>query len=242
MIFNKREIRSGSPVLSLCDMRKNILIILSAFGMLMPACLFAQLKFVPTIVALYPREINNDSVSSMELRNYQQRGVVTEQLRKQFLRDGLAPNWKTIRERELAFMDEQDFNTLFVLSLTRELTYLEIENRPNLLIYPLRTTSDNSPISYKRLADERKVSWIINVTRVETISEGDKRVLKVNVQLYNVVTNRLFLDKQYISDSTNAIPTETCSDTWLCMAEQIHKSAVIDIADKVEKNIRHERN
>jgi hypothetical protein len=223
-------------------MRKNIFATFLIFSMLSPACIFAQLKFLPTIIALYPREMKVDSIASIELNNYRQSGIVTEQLRKQFLRDGLAPNWKMIREKELAFMDEQDFNTLFLLSLTRELAYIEIENRPSLLIYPLRINNDNSPAFYRRLADEHKVSWIIDVIRTEAICQDDKRVLKITIQLFNVVTNRILLDKQYISDSVTATPTDTCSDSWLCMAERIQKTAAVDITDKVEKNIRYERN
>jgi hypothetical protein len=201
----------------------------------------AQSKFVPTIITLYPTKIKTDSISSLELKSYEQTGVVTEQLRKEFLREGLAPNWRLIRQRELDFMDTQNFFTLLVLSTTRELTYKEMENRNNLLIFPLKQTQDNALPLYKKTADQHKVSWVINLLQCETQVQGENRSLKVLAQLYNVVTNRIYLDKIYVADSSTLSPSETCNDTWLCLGEAVQKAMVIDLSDKIEKNIRHER-
>jgi len=201
----------------------------------------SQTKFVPTVITLYPNESKVDSASYIELKLYEKTGVVTDQLRKEFLREGLASNWKIIRENELSFMDQQDFWSLLILSVTRELTYKEIENRSNLLIYPLKQTLANTLPSYKKLADQNKVSWVVNFVRAEALQEADKQILRVTVQLYNVVTNRIFLDKVYSVDSFSLTQSENCEDKWLCMAEHIQQAVVFDLADKIEKYIRHER-
>src|ERR1041385_4091760 len=89
---------------------------------------FAQTGNVPSVIALSFNEVKMDSLATTELKVYIKDKAVTDEFRKSFLRDGLAPNWKTIRQRELAFMEQQDFFSMLILSVTRELTYKEVEN------------------------------------------------------------------------------------------------------------------
>jgi hypothetical protein len=204
--------------------------------------LSAQTKFLPTVIALYPNEIAvTDSIAQKELNVYKKNGVVTQQLRNEYLRPGLALNWKTIREKELAFMDAQDFFTILTLSVTRELAYREIENRANLLIYPLKQTLPGTLIAYKKIADQHKVSWVMNGIRSEASIVENKRMLKITIQLYNVVTNRVYLDKIYSADSSMLTEEEIFDEVWIYLAEKIQQAIVIDLADKIERNIRHER-
>lgn len=202
---------------------------------------FSQVKFVPTVVVLYPNEIIEDSVSIKELNYYRQDVSVTEEFKKKFLHEGLTANWKIIRERELSFMSNQNFYTAMVLSITHELVYREIENRSSLIIYPLKQPVGNSLFAYKKLADQHKVSWIVNMVRTDATSIGDKRILNIKIHLYNVVTNRLFIEKEYMVNSTMITLSEECSDIWLCMFNSIQGTIVFDLSDKIEKNIRYER-
>jgi hypothetical protein len=202
---------------------------------------FSQGKFLPTVILFYPNEIKEDSLSSIELKAFQITGTVTEQMRKEFIREGLAPNWRIIREKELVLMNEQEFYGNLILSITRQLTYLEIENRSNLLIYPEKRKLSGGLVNYKKIADEYRVSWVVNINKTEAVALQGKRLLNVTLQLYNVVTNRIYLDKSYSVDSSEVVFSDTCQDVWSCMAESIQHAIVTDLADKIEKNIRHER-
>jgi hypothetical protein len=210
-------------------------------------CVFAiggygQTKFVPAVAALYPTEVKvADTVSARELKAYDKTGVVTEQMRKEFLREGLALNWKTIREKELEFIDEQDFFSVLMLSITRELTYREIENRNDLLIFPLKQTALNTLPACKKVADQHRVSWVVNFVKAEASKDGDNRALSISIQLYNVVTNRMYIDKKFTFTSLELPEDAVCSDVWNCLAGKMTDAIVTDLADKIERNIRHAR-
>jgi len=202
---------------------------------------FAQDGNVPSVIALYPNEIVMDSLAATELKVYENDKAVTDEFRKGFLRDGLAPNWKIIRQNELTFMAKQDFFSLMVLMVTHDLTYKEVENRSNLLIYPTKEKSASSLTTYKKIADQSKMSWVINFTKAEARVNNGKRSLIIAVQLYNVIQPRLFLDKKFTIDSTLLNEPENCEEIWSCLSQQLSASIVIDLVDKIERNIRLSR-
>jgi hypothetical protein len=201
----------------------------------------AQSLNVPSVIALYPNSIEMDSLAATELKGYENEKAVTDEFRKGFLREGLAPNWKTIRQKELEFMEKQDFFSILVLAVTRELTYKEVENRSNLLIYPTKEKSISSLTAYKKIADQNKMSWVVNFIKAEAHMLNGKRSLVVSVQLYNVVQPRLFLDKKFIIDSTLLQEAEACEEVWVCLSQQISNMVVIDLMDKIERFIRLSR-
>ena len=202
---------------------------------------FAQAGNVPSVIALYPNEIVMDSLAAAELKVYENDKAVTDEFRKGFLRDGLDPNWKIIRQNELTFMAKQDFFSLMVLMVTHDLTYKEVENRSNLLIYPTKEKSASSLTAYKKIADQSKMSWVINFTKAEARVNNGKRSLIIAVQLYNVIQPRLFLDKKFTIDSTLLNEPENCEEIWSCLSQQLSASIVIDLVDKIERNIRLSR-
>ncbi len=202
---------------------------------------FAQTGNVPSVIALYPNEIVMDSLAAAELKGYENNKMVTDEFRKGFLRDGLDPNWKIIRQNELTFMEKQDFFSSMVLTVTHDLTYKEVENRPDLIIYPSKEKSPSSLTSYKKIADQNKMSWVVNFTKVETRVNNGKRILTITVQLYNVVQPRLFLDKKFTLDSALLNEPENCEEIWSCLSQQLSASIVIDLVDKIERNIRLSR-
>jgi hypothetical protein len=200
--------------------------------------LFAQSGNVPNVIALYFNEIKMDSLASAELKIYANDKAVTDEFRKSFLRDGLAPNWKTIRQKELAFMEQQDFFSLLILSVTRELTYKEVENRSNLLIYPTKEKSESSLTAYKKIIDQNKMSWLVNFTKAEAGLVNGKRSLTIAVQLFNAIQPRLFLDKKYTIDASTVSDAASCEEIWACYSQQIAVQVAVDLMDKIERNIR----
>ncbi|MBI3483059.1 MAG: hypothetical protein HY015_08830 [Bacteroidetes bacterium] len=202
---------------------------------------FAQHGNVPSVIALYPNEIETDSLAATELKNYENEKAITEDFRKGFLREGLAPNWKIIRQNELAFMEHQDFFSMLVLTITHELTYKEADNRTNLLIYPIKERCAGSLLANKKIADHNKISWVINFLKAEARMVEGKRRLTISVQLYNAVSPRFFLDKKFSIDSGSLTELENCQEIWGCLSQQLATSVVIDLMDKIERNIRLNR-
>lgn len=164
---------------------------------------------------------------------------ITDEIRKNYVKADLAPNWKIIRNSELDFIAKQDFFSTLVIMLSRELTYKESDYHDYPLIYPVRETCGKDLTRLKILADKYKVSWVVNCLRVETEVSSGKRRLSVHIQMYNAMTKRLFIDSVYKADDTLS---ESCEEeSWLCTIENIKKDLVKDMVDKVEKNRQYHR-
>jgi hypothetical protein len=125
-----------------------------------------------------------------------------------------------------------------VFAITHELTYKEVENRSNLLIYPTKERSENSLAAYKKIVDQNKMSWVVSFPRAEASILNGKRKLTISVQLYNAVQPRLFIDKKYSIDSSSISDKENCEEIWACLSQRITDLIVVDLIDKIERNIR----
>lgn len=198
-------------------------------------------KFIPSVVALYPSVVKPDTASARELKVFEKQETITDAFRQEYVRSGLPPNWKTIREKELLFIEQQDFYSLLELTITRELTYREMENRTNLLIYPSKDKSVADLVAFKKMADQHQVSWVLSITKVETTLQNNIRKLILNVQLYNVITHRVYLTQVYTQSSESIADPSACESVWMCLIESIKDPIVTDVADRIEKNIRHYR-
>lgn len=194
----------------------------------------AQTVFDPTAVILYPYQVMANDTIDREHDVYVKELEITEEVRKNYVKPGLAKNWKIIREKELEFLKKQDFSTLLVLTLSRELTYREMEHHENLLIYPLREPMNNK-LLYKSVAQKHNVTWIINILKVELSSTKKVKTMKVTLQMYNVIANRVMLDKIYTTDDTTT-PTSCEAGGWLCLVENIKVPMVKDMEDKIERS------
>lgn len=196
----------------------------------------AQGKMEPAVLFLYPHQISMDDSASAVLSAYLQEQQITDELRQRYIPDNLAPNWKTIREYELKFIEQQDFPTILVVKLSRELTYRENDYHDVPLIYPVKETAAAENTRYKRLADAHGMSWLVNFPTIRLWQEGSIKKIAITVQLYNVMTNRLFVDHTYTADSSTL---DVCDDdAWYCMAEKLKPVMMKDLADSIEKN-RH---
>lgn len=199
----------------------------------------AQEKLEPTVLYLYPREVEMSDAVKNDLAAYNKETEITDEVRNNFIQPGLAPNWKSIRSKELEFIQKQDFVTVFVVALSRELAYKELEYHPNLLIFPWKETSASDKVSYKKLADKFDMSWLVNIPKVELTQDASGKHMKVSIQLFNTLTGWIFLDTSYTVDSSSIGSCE--EDDWYCMVERIKVPITRDIADKVDKNRHHHK-
>lgn len=200
----------------------------------------AQVKFEPSMVVLFPNEVVMSAAIKKELHDYVQEVEITDEIRKNFIKEGLAANWKMIREKELDFIKKQDFPTLLTLAITREFTYREVQHHDNLLIYPVKETCGTDRAIYKLLTDKYNVTWLLNITKVELFySEQKKKSMKVSLQLFNTHATWLFIDTTYAAD--DSITPQSCEPgTWLCLVENVKSRIAKEVTDKVERN-RHLR-
>lgn len=196
-----------------------------------------QPGFEPTLIVLYPHEIVMAGNIAKELDQYTQETEITDEIRKGFVKEGLPENWKIVREKELEFARKQDFASLLALTISRDITYREVQYHDNLLIFPVKESAGADKNIYKSLAEKYHVTWVVNIVKVELSYAGSSKQIKVTLQLYNALTGWVFLDSFYTAD--DSVTPETCEPgSWLCLAENVKTHIARDVTDKVERN-RH---
>lgn len=206
---------------------------------LLSTVVFAQNKPEPTVLFLTPSQVVASDDISEYLKAYDKETDITDEMRKNYIPENLAPNWKTIREKELDYISHQNFSVVLVIALSRELTYHEIVDHDTSLIYPVKTTVTPGKVAYKKVADEHYVSWVVNIPKVTLQqTEGNKK-LTIDLQLYNAVTDRIFLTKTY---QISSAAVENCDDDmWACMIEKIKLGITDDLTNIIERNRHHHR-
>lgn len=192
--------------------------------------------FEPTLVVLYPHEVAMSDEIAKEVTIYTQETEITDEVRESFIKEGLAENWKIIREKELEIIKKQDYAGLLALLLSREVTYQEVQFHDNPLIFVTRESSGGDKAKYKMLAEKYQVSWVLNILKVHLYTHGERKHLEITIQLYNTSAGWLFLDKTFeVHDSEIA----QCDEgTWFCLASQVKNQIAHEVADKIERN-RH---
>ena len=219
-------------VMMLRLMRKSALVIfLICHGVVM-----AQEKMEPSVLYLFTENIiatdkvlEDISVYSMEVR-------VNDDMKKKFIPENLAANWKIIRENELEFVLKQDYASMLILALSRELVYKEYDNYPDLLIYPVKETSAADVDNYKEITASHGTNWLVNIPQIELKQEDNVKSLIVHLQLYNAVSDRLFLDTRYAVNSTE-IKGDICEEgIWYCLIQLVKVPVAKDIANAVDLN------
>lgn len=196
--------------------------------------------FEPTVIVLNPYEVLVPANISEEIEEFTAETEITEEVRKNFVREGLAENWRIIREHELEFSRKQDFGSMTAQLISREITYREVQHHDNLLVFPVKETNNGDRTNYKVLAEKYKVSWVVNIVKLELYSVGNQKQAKAKVQLYNASAGWLYLDTTYTGN--DAAVSDLCEQgTWLCVAENIKLQVTKDVVDKIERNRhRHE--
>jgi hypothetical protein len=217
----------------------NQLVTIAILGLLsFPA--HCQDDLEPTVVLLYPNALTASDPILNALEEYSTTLEITEEVRRNFVRDDLTKNWKLIRTHELDFIQHQDFLKLFVITVSRDVTYKEANYHDRPYIFPLDKKLPADRLAYHTLADSCKVSWVVNFTNVTLTETNGVKTLSVYVQMYNAMTRRLFIDSTFkVTDQK--VPEGCEAGSWDCLIENIKGILTESIVDKVEKNRHYHR-
>ena len=200
----------------------------------------AQVVFSPTIIATWPyQEVADESILN-ELSDYNREIEITDEIRSGYVQESLAENWKIIRGKELDYLKKQTFFSQISYLITTNLTYKIYEYHNHPLIYPVtdKTSSDKVPL--RTLAKKYGVDWVINIVKMEVKNVDGEKVAEARIMLYNVVTDRIFLDKTYGKKPLNPGGQLECeAGSWQCALNSIVEEAVNDLFDQFEKNRRY---
>ncbi len=201
---------------------------------------FAQNEFSPTIIATWPyQEIATDEIKN-ELKDYNKEIEITEEIRRNYVKENLAENWKITRSNELDYLKKQTFFSQISYLITTNITYKIYEYHNHPLIYPVVDKTSTARLSLQNLAKKYKMDWVIDVAKVEAKKVNGEKIVEARIVLYNIVTNRVFLDRTYSKKALNPGGQLECEEgSWQCALNSVVDAAVKDLFDQFEKNRRY---
>jgi hypothetical protein len=196
--------------------------------------LFSQQKFFPTGVVMKPFEVIVADAYKDSVARYTAKGTVDADFKKKFIPNGLPSNWKTIRTRELAIMNDQDFGSFVSLALNREINYILLINNENLLIYCLNDSVNTALPTYNSLLQANKVDWMINPNKITLAMNDGKLSLTAAIQVYYRPTGFLNLNTT-VSVAEDKVKDSCTGSTLDCLIGELTRQLAVLVTDKINR-------
>lgn len=195
----------------------------------------AQVKVEPRVLVLYPGEVVASDAIRAELSEYEREIEITDEMRQLYVKEGLAENWKIIRSKELEFLSKQDFYGLISYKAGANLIYKLYEYEDYPVVYPVKEVCAGDMESLKQLAEKHEADWVVNIGKLE-FSENGEKVIKAKVQLYNIVSHRVFFNSEFSGNANDAPADMDCElGSWECAGNNMVASAMEEVFDQLDK-------
>ncbi len=218
---------------------------------------FGQTVYEPKILILAPNVTKYEKAFDKEVANYnkeikknrntseQEQALNSADFKKQ------PENIQIIIKSEIEFSKDLDFFKQASFISEQFLVYRFFEKFPNLLIKLKDAKSSGTLKDLKIHSDKEKLQYALNLASIELYTENKINYAKINVQLYDNVSNSILLDKAYIGNWSNPGFEFACEDKTInctlnnalsqALGEVIYTIAANSSTLKREKQLQQER-
>lgn len=219
-------------------MKKSLILLVSVLGFMV--C-FGQTKYEPQILVLSPNEVTYDKVFEKEIANYNKEIKKAQQQRTGEMSpdkmDGQPDNIKTMLQNEIAFSKTLDFAKQTTFITEQYLAYRFFEKFPNLLVTLKDIKCSGNIAELKKIAIDQDFQYILNFIKINFYQDEGISKAKISVQLYDLASDGILLDKNYIGDWHNPGFEFTCQDRSLaCTINNALSPALSEIIGIVATN------
>jgi hypothetical protein len=175
------------------------------------ACLpcVAQTVYEPKLLILAPGDQSFDPVLQKEIdtKNAELNNMALqaqEALKNQKAEDIAQPeNIRLMQQSSIAFVQHIDvFKQISFLS-QQYLTYRFYERFTNCLVLLKDEKSKNNLADLQKLAQEQQMPYILNLPKIAFYKQNGQTWCKLQLQLYDLKTNQLLVDKEYQGNWNN---------------------------------------
>lgn len=204
---------------------------------------FGQLAFEPQILILAPNEIKYEKAFEKEISNYnkeikknlnvskQEQILSSDDFKKR------PENIQIITKSEIEFSKNLDFFKQASFISEQYLAYRFFEKFPNLLIKLKDEKSNGTLEELKTQSDKEKLQYVLNISSIELFIKQRNRYAKVNIQLYDNVSNTILLDKVFIGDWRNPGFEFSCEDKTInCTLNNALSQALREVINSISSN------
>jgi len=204
---------------------------------------FGQTVYEPQILILAPNVTRHEKAFDKEVYSYnkeikkniktseQEQALNSPDFKKQ------PENIQIIIKSEVEFFKDLDFFKQASFISEQTLAYCFFTKFPNLLIKLKDAKSSGTLNDLKTYSEKEKLRYVLNFPSIELYKENEINYAKVNVQLYDNVSNSILLDKSYIGDWSNPGSEFTCEDKTInCTLNNALSQALDEVIYNIASN------
>ena len=203
----------------------------------------AQLSYDPNVIILVPNSVEADKSTKKEIdklnklisEHFAKNSVSDEEINKSIL--GRPANVGIMRKNTAEFNKHVEFYSSISSVSEQFLQYKFFSLFPDLLILAKHEKSDGSLASLKSISEKFDTQFILNFKKVKTYKSGSSKILEVEVQLFDVTSNSIILEKKYKGDQHNTGYEFTCDEGTLgCSSNNAVQAFIFDVIKLIAEN------
>lgn len=205
---------------------------------------FGQTKLEPTIVILTPNETKYEKSFEKEIiaynnslseNQYKDEEVQTYLSSSEF--KSQPDNIRQMTKSEIEFSKKMDFFKQASSISEQFLAYRFFEKFPNLLIKLKDQKSNGTINNLGQISIKEGVQYVINFSKIELYKQNMVSYAKIQIQLYDNISNSILLDKSYIGDWNNPGFEFSCNDQSInCTLNNALSKSLKDIVYTIAVN------
>ncbi|NQX81966.1 MAG: hypothetical protein HRT66_08235 [Flavobacteriaceae bacterium] len=205
---------------------------------------FGQTKLEPTIVILTPNETKHEKSFEKEIiaynnslseNQYKDKEVQTYLSSSEF--NSQPDNIQQMTKSEIEFSKKMDFFKQASSISHQFLAYRFFEKFPNLLIKLKDQKSNGTINNLEQISIKEGVQYVINFSKIELYKQNMMSYAKIQIQLYDNISNSILLDKSYIGDWNNPGFEFSCNDQSInCTLNNALSKSLKDIVYTIAVN------
>ena len=145
-------------------------------------------------------------------------------------------NGRLMMQSSRAYSEKLNFFTQASKMSQNYLAYRFIERFPNTLILVKDIRGPEGLDALAKLAEDEKMPYILSFPSMHISKEKGQFVLYLKVQLYEMESNSLLLDKEYIGDQRNQGFEFSCDGSINCTINNALSEALVDVIREIASN------
>lgn len=217
--------------------------VFTALLLLCTAVGIGQEKLEPTILVLSPSETNYHKSFEKELaeinsslaHNGDNEEVEDYLSSPEFLSE--PENIQQMVKSEVEYSKNLDFFKTASTISEQYLAYRFYEKFPNLLIKLKDKTSDGSIQDLRSMSQKENLQYVLNYSEIDLFKKGGIGYARINIQLYDSISNSILLDQSYIGDWNNPGFEFACTNESIsCMLNNALSEALKEIIGTISRN------
>ncbi|MDO3625496.1 hypothetical protein [Mucilaginibacter sp. BT774] len=194
-------------------------------------CRAQQQIYEPQLLILSPGSVTYAPVLQKEVNtNEAKLKTFAKQKIVQPIPDGTPANITLMQKSSIDFLKKINFVKQISLLSQEYLTYRFYERFPNCLLLLKDTVVEGKLGSFQKVAASAHTAYIVSFPKVDFYKENGQSKCKMKVQLYELQSNSLLIDKEYIGDFNNHGFEFTCEQGTIgCTINNALSQALSDV-------------